>query len=86
MIFYLQYCAINSQNKNNERAFSSASKAVNLIKEIAMDLWGYEKYVKENGLGKENTQEEELYESMSDGNFLEQLAMFKEIDMKNADF
>lgn len=51
-----------------------------------MDLWGYEKYVKENGLGKENTQEEELYESMSDGNFLEQLAMFKEIDMKNADF
>lgn len=51
-----------------------------------MDLWGYEKYVKENGFWKETNQEEELYESMSDSNFLEQLAMFREIDMKNADF
>jgi hypothetical protein len=44
-LYYLRFCAVNSQNKNHENAFSSAFKAVNMLKEICSDLFKYEQYV-----------------------------------------
>jgi hypothetical protein len=50
VFYYLQFCAVSSQNQLHENALSAASKALIIMKEMCEEEYNLERIARKNGL------------------------------------